>query len=143
MSGAVDGGHSSTRWVTQELDLKTALPYLHLASRITWIEKEKRWKTHPLLNALGECDKTAFVSDLLARTGLTRFTNQDKLRQDNVATRRLGDAGVQVYCWVGVNFSHITCNKLVLLFTWLFLQLTIYILKDRKFVLPQCSNIVH
>lgn len=26
-----------------------------------------------------------------------------------------------------LNFSHITCSKLVLLFTWLFLQLIIYI----------------
>lgn len=38
----------------------------------------------------------------------------------------------------------LSCTSLVLLFTWLLsLQPTFYLFKDWKFVLAQCSNIVH
>lgn len=81
MSGAVDGGHSSTRSVSQGLDLKKALPSYDGAIFTLGFQdyldrkREKVENSHPLLNARGQSDKIAFVSGLLARIGLTRFTN--------------------------------------------------------------------
>lgn len=42
--------------------------------------------SHPFPNALGQRDKIAFVSDLLARMGRPRVTNSYKLRPDKPTT---------------------------------------------------------